>query len=284
MKVGIDTSSLSEVLNDDDLATRFVDRLQGSSTLHVPGELVDEMCCGPDVRSAQRLDRFRDLWARLPSLEVLPTFLEVWRWEYRGRPRKRFPYITRLVRENLTIVDSPALGAIRSQVQSVKEFYEDMHLRADSAKEWMKGEDDKQEKARVAQWYGNLCRLSCDKIPPWLVKAGLERVGLGTRVRRSMLAHPRCFRAGWTWHLLFYAGMIANAIDPKWRARQEFSLLKPFGLDRNNVYDDYLAAASAYCDIFVSDDGGFRERLLHLRRRKLAKMKPMKLEDFLLSS
>ncbi len=73
--VGIDTSSLSDVLNDEDLTRRFVDRLRPDYRLHVPGEVLDEVCCAPSDRSLERLARFRNLWDDLPGMEVLPTFL-----------------------------------------------------------------------------------------------------------------------------------------------------------------------------------------------------------------
>ena len=123
----------------------------------------------------------------------------------------------------------------------------------------MRGNNTEDEKARVANWYGKLCHLSHDKIPPWLVYSGLERLGLGDRayrVKRSMLAHPRCFRAGWTWMLLFYAGMIVNAIDPKWRGDQRYDLVRDFKMEKNNLFDDRVAAASAYCHRFIVADRG----------------------------
>lgn len=86
--VGIDTCSLSDVLNDEYLIRRFVDRLRPNHRLHVPGEVLDEVCCAPSGRSLDRLGGFRDLWAELPGLEVLPTFLEFWNWEYHCRPKE----------------------------------------------------------------------------------------------------------------------------------------------------------------------------------------------------
>ena len=48
--VGVDTSSLSDVLDDEGLTRHFVDRLKGSA-LHVPVELaLEEMCAAPPER------------------------------------------------------------------------------------------------------------------------------------------------------------------------------------------------------------------------------------------